>query len=136
MILSNSEDTSKRYPLADEAIGKTVTAIPLIQPPEILHLQVTERCNFACPKCYLPELNATPPKSELTPQEIQEKVFLPAAEIGVKKVVITGGEPFLYRGLFEVLETAKEYFSEVFVGTSGFFLDERNIPRILETEVD
>jgi len=136
MILSNSEDSSKRYPLAEDAIGEPVTAIPLIQPPEILHLQVTERCNFACPKCYLPELNTTSPKSELTPQEIQDKVFSPAAEIGVRKVVITGGEPFLYRRLFDVLESAKEYFSEVFVGTSGFFLDQPNIDRVLETEVD
>ncbi|MFH1740816.1 MAG: radical SAM protein, partial [bacterium] len=132
----NEPDLWERHPLLDEALAEGTATIPLIRPPEILHVQITERCNFACPKCYLPELNATSPKEELSPQELKSKVLLPAAEVGIKKVVVTGGEPFLYRGLFEVLECSKRVFSEVFLGTSGFFLDDANIDRVLDTEID
>lgn len=134
--LDDASDLRKRDPRLDEALTEETGTIPLVRPPETLHLQVTERCNFACPKCYLPELNATSPNLELHPKDLKEKVLVPAAEIGIKRIVITGGEPFLYRGLYDVLDYAKRYFSEVFVGTSGFFLDEANTERVLDKEVD
>ncbi len=133
---NDKPDLWSRDPVTSPSVPKATTTIPLVKPPEILHLQVTERCNFACPKCYLPELNATPARQELTPKEIETKVFIPSAEIGIERIVITGGEPFLYRGLFELVECCNRYFSEVFVGTNGFFLDEARTDRILDTEVD
>ncbi len=139
MMLPGSENPSDlwhRNAEIDEALRREAATIPLVRPPEILHLQVTERCNFACPKCYLPELNATSPKLELPAEEFETKVLEPAAEIGVKKTVITGGEPFIYRDFFQILNRAKHLFDEVFVGTSGFFLDEQNTKKVLEAELD
>jgi MoaA/NifB/PqqE/SkfB family radical SAM enzyme len=139
MMLPGLDDTFdlwKPDPFLDQALRKETATIPLIRPPEILHLQVTERCNFACPKCYLPELNATSPRHELPPKTFEKKVLIPAAEVGVKKIVVTGGEPFLYRGLFELLGCAKLHFAEVFLSTSGFFLDEVNTQRVLDIGVD
>jgi len=129
-------DLWKRDGEIDEDLRRETATIPLVRAPEILHLQVTERCNFACPKCYLPELNATSPETELTAGEFETKVLRPVSDLGVSKIVITGGEPFVYRDLFQVLRCARDLFQEVFVGTSGFFLDDKNTDRVLDTELD
>lgn len=76
-----------------------------------LRLSVTDRCNFSCQYC-LPngyqrskdaELNS---ESELTLEEISNLVS-GFAELGVRKVRLTGGEPTLRSDIVEIAERVK-----------------------------
>ncbi len=104
--------------------------------PEIVHLQITERCNLACPKCYIPELNTTSAAQEATPERLRAELFEPAARAGASKLVITGGEPYLSRQLYDITAAARPFFQEIFIGTSGYFLDDEHCYKTLDAGID
>jgi radical SAM protein with 4Fe4S-binding SPASM domain len=66
-------------------------------------LEVTARCNFACPHCYinLPAGDTLAEKMELSLQEIREIVD-EAASLGALWCLITGGEPLLREDFFDI----------------------------------
>ncbi len=107
-----------------------------IHQPEIIHLQITERCNLACPKCYISELNTTPASQELKPETLRKKLFEPAAGCGAQTLVITGGEPYLSRQIYEIIGAARPLFDQIFVGTSGYFLNNEHCHRSIDAGID
>ena len=75
----------------------------LQRPLRDLRISVTDRCNFRCGYCMPREVFDTrhaflPQRALLTFEEIERtaRVF---AELGVRKIRLTGGEPLLRRGL-------------------------------------
>src|SRR5690606_14179046 len=68
-----------------------------------LRLSVTDRCNFRCYYC-MPEegMNFVNRKDLLSYEELEEltRIFV---GLGVNKVRITGGEPFVRRGIMDFL---------------------------------
>jgi MoaA/NifB/PqqE/SkfB family radical SAM enzyme/Tfp pilus assembly protein PilF len=99
--------------------------------PEILHLQVTERCNLACPGCYLPDRTGRGAPASL----IDEKVFKPLAEAGVRHVTLTGGEPLLHPEFVEICARARAVFDSVQVVTNGLLLDLAMFSRLRDAGV-
>ena len=73
------------------------------RPLEYLRLAVTDRCNLRCFYC-MPEegIRYLPKKDLLTFEEILRIVRI-MAEMGIHKVRITGGEPFLRKDLMSLL---------------------------------
>ena len=73
-----------------------------------LRLAVTDRCNLRCFYC-MPEegIKYVPRQDLLTYEEMLRFVTL-MASVGVHKVRITGGEPFVRKGMMEFLETLSE----------------------------
>ncbi len=69
-----------------------------------LRLAVTDRCNLRCFYC-MPEegINFVEKKELLSYEELEQLITI-FAELGVSKVRITGGEPFVRKGLMEFLE--------------------------------
>ncbi len=116
-------------------IMEQVAPLKAIQ-PEMLHLQITERCNLACPKCYIPELNTTPAHLELSPDSLRTQCFEPAARLGYSKLVITGGEPYLSKQFYDIISAARPFFGEIFVGTSGYFLNDEHCHRTIDVGID
>jgi len=86
--------------------------------PTTLHLQITERCNLACPGCYLPD--RTGPL--LAPGILGTTVFAPLAQAGVRFITITGGEPLLHPEVADICAAAASHFSEVQVVSNGLLL--------------
>jgi len=86
--------------------------------PTTLHLQITERCNLACPGCYLPD--RTGPL--LSPGILGTTVFAPLAQAGVRFITITGGEPLLHPEVADICAAAASHFSEVQVVSNGLLL--------------
>jgi MoaA/NifB/PqqE/SkfB family radical SAM enzyme len=84
-----------------------------------LHLQLTERCNLACPGCYLPERAG----KGLDAREIEQRVFAPLAESGVRYATLTGGEPLLHPQWLEVCTAAVRHFEDVQLVSNGMLLD-------------
>jgi cyclic pyranopterin phosphate synthase len=85
-----------------------VTAAPLVDSfgrvHDNLRISVTDRCNIRCFYC-MPEEGATfaEPSGLLTFDEIERFVRV-AAELGVSKLRLTGGEPLLRRDLPALIE--------------------------------
>ncbi|MFT7001684.1 MAG: molybdenum cofactor biosynthesis protein A [Spirosomataceae bacterium] len=74
------------------------------RPINYLRLAVTDRCNLRCFYCMPHEGIDFLPKSHLLSYEEMLRMVRILAEEGVNKVRITGGEPFVRRGMMEFLE--------------------------------
>src|SRR5690606_40602271 len=70
-----------------------------------LRLSVTDRCNFRCYYC-MPEegMNFVERKDLLSYEELEQLTRL-FVDLGVNKIRITGGEPFVRRGIMDFLST-------------------------------
>lgn len=99
--------------------------------PSILHMQVTERCNLACPGCYLADRKG--PFAD--PGEIDGRVFAPMASLGVRFVTITGGEPLLHPELPTICAAAAGRFDEVQVVCNGVLLTPEMFLRLRDAGV-
>ncbi len=68
-----------------------------------LRLSVTDRCNFRCDYCMPKEVFGDDfvflPKNELLTFDEMARIAKVYAELGVKKIRITGGEPLMRRDL-------------------------------------
>ena len=68
-----------------------------------LRISLTDRCNLRCVYC-MPEEMVFKPRAEiLTDDEIMTIVRI-AAELGVRKIRLTGGEPTVRPGLVELTQ--------------------------------
>lgn len=95
-----------------------------------LRLSVTENCNFRCDYCLPDGPDCTSRQAELTVPEIRRLVTA-FAELGTRKVRITGGEPCLRKDLLEIIKTVKAVpgIEEVAITTNGYRL-QRDLPHV------
>lgn len=63
-----------------------------------LRLSVTQKCNLRCAYC---GMERGEDEKEMTPEEI-EKVVSAFADLGIKKVRLTGGEPLVRKDIVEI----------------------------------
>lgn len=98
-----------------------------------LRLAVTDRCNLRCFYC-MPEegIHYLPKKELLTFEEIERLVTIVAA-MGITKVRLTGGEPFVRTDLMQLLErmVSIKGIHDVHLTTNGL-LTSPHIPRLKE----
>ncbi len=72
---------------------------PLNRPIEYLRISVTDRCNLRCVYCMPPGGIPWRPHEEILRYEEIVQVVRIAAELGIRKVRLTGGEPLVRQGL-------------------------------------
>lgn len=90
-----------------------------------LRLAVTDRCNLRCTYCMPAEGINYLPERELLSWEEMFRLTRIMHEMGIKKVRITGGEPFVRNGLVEFLtELAGLSDLEICLTTNGVFIGE------------
>ncbi len=79
----------------------------LIRPEGLreLWLQVNNACNLSCVHCLV---SSGPGKERGLPHEELVRLVDRAAELGLERLYITGGEPFVRRDIFELLRRATE----------------------------
>ena len=70
-----------------------------------LRLAVTDRCNLRCFYCMPEEGIKYVPKDNLLTYEEMLRIVGVGVEMGITKLRITGGEPFVRKGMIEFLET-------------------------------
>jgi molybdenum cofactor biosynthesis protein A len=91
------------------------------RPISYVRLAVTDRCNLRCFYC-MPEegIKYLPKKEVLTFEEIDRLVSV-LASLGIKKVRLTGGEPFVRNDLMKLIAriTAIEGIEELHITTNG-----------------
>ena len=77
------------------------------RPIQYLRLAVTDRCNLRCQYCMPEEGIKYLPKQALLSFEEIERLITILAELGISKVRITGGEPFLRKDLMALLRSIR-----------------------------
>ena len=99
--------------------------------PLSVQLDVTYRCNERCVHCYLDHNDY----GEMTTAEIKDLLDQLAAA-GVFFLVFSGGEVFLRRDFFELLEYARSLLFSVKVKTNAVMIRENEADRLAELGLD
>ena len=86
-------------------------------PPILVHLDLTNRCNFNCPWCYVK--NYISNRIEM-PFHIASKIINELVDYGVQSILFTGGgEPTLYPDFMKAVELAANQNVELGLTTNG-----------------
>ncbi len=96
-----------------------------------VHLDITYRCNERCEHCYLDHED----HGEMTTSEIRE-LLNQLAEAGVFFLTLSGGEVFMRRDFFEVVEHARGLLFNVKVKTNAVMIRESEARRLRELGVE
>jgi MoaA/NifB/PqqE/SkfB family radical SAM enzyme len=117
----NSLKNSKPY--AYEKIMKYDEKVKRGESIAILQFQYNYRCNFRCHHCDITVLRDNKKiKRSFTPTDVKE-LARQADEMGLGHIVITGGEPLVFKEFDEIvaaIDPAKFYITS---DTNGWFLD-------------
>jgi len=98
---------------------------------EFMWLELTEKCNQKCLHCYASAGEFVQTR-ELSVAKWEE-VMGEGSVLGCRRLQFIGGEPLLFRGIFDLAQAASDLnyeFIEIF--TNGTLLDENKIEKIKE----
>lgn len=107
--------TDPRSPQLIDRFGRTV---------DYLRISITDRCDFRCLYCMAEDMTFLPRAQVLTLEEIYT-LAQAFAELGVKKIRITGGEPLVRKGALGLLQNIGriESLDELVITTNGSQLE-------------
>lgn len=112
--LESLEEIKKYLPKSN------ITALPADYPgPEIVHCEISDRCNLSCPYCYVGKKEA---KELSTGQWIQ--IIRKLSNAGVFQITFGGGEPTMREDLIPLASYARELGLNVCMTSNGI-----NIPK-------
>ncbi len=94
--------------------------------PQLLLIDPTSACNLRCEGCWAGEYSKT---DQLEP-ELFSRIINEAKELGIYWIVLSGGEPFCYPYLLDVV--AEHPDSVFMVYTNGTLIDEKKADRLAE----
>jgi radical SAM protein with 4Fe4S-binding SPASM domain len=99
--------------------------------PLSVHLDLTYRCNERCVHCYLDHDD----HGEMTTAEIAD-LLVELADAGVFFLSLSGGEVFMRRDFFEIVEKARRLLFNVKVKTNGVMIHEAEAGRLRQLGVE
>ncbi len=117
------------------AIGALPTALvdSFARRVRYLRMSVTDRCNYRCGYCMPEELGdqlAFAPRSALLTFEELERIAAVFAQLGVRKLRLTGGEPTMRRGIVDLVRRLAQVpgIEQLALTTNGHLLAELAAP--------
>lgn len=97
------------------------------------NFELTARCNFDCPMCYVHLSNE---EVEARGRELTAQQWISIAEQardrGMMFVLLTGGEPLVRKDFFEIYGAMKEMGLLVSINSNGSTLQGENLARLIE----
>ena len=105
-----------------------------LQPREV-NLELTHRCNLRCKMCGVWMKEKNHQCMELTAEEYS-CMFIQMKDVGVKLVTLAGGEPFIRKDFFKIVEAAKNRGLICNVFTNGTLIDHAAIREIFQSKID
>src|SRR5436305_10694072 len=89
-----------------------------------LRVSITDRCNERCTYCMPQELQEWLPREEILSFEETLRLIRIAADLGVSKVRITGGEPLTRRGVLNLVREVPKIrgIRDIGLSTNGTLL--------------
>ncbi len=93
---------------------------------EYVRLAVTDRCNLRCQYCMPAQGIDIVPRQELLSYKEMYRLIRVLTELGVKKVRLTGGEPFVRRDFVSFLEmlSYNDLLDEINITTNGALISQ------------
>jgi len=88
---------------------------------------LTNLCNLSCKHCYS---SANLMREEELETEEVWRLIPKLKDVGVRAVILSGGEPLLREDIFDIAEAIKYYGLKTYLSTNGLLVDERKIERI------
>lgn len=103
---------------------------------DYLRVSITDRCNLRCRYCMPDGVELTAMESILTYEEI-ETICTAAANLGIKKIKVTGGEPLVRLGCAQLIGTLKKIpgIEQVTLTTNGVLLG-KYLDELVENGLD
>ena len=91
---------------------------------DYIRVSVTDRCNFRCVYCMPPEGVEWKPHDAMLSFEEFLRLCRIMAELGIRKIKVTGGEPLVRRGVASFIKNLKTLpgIEKVTLTTNGFLL--------------
>ena len=92
---------------------------------DYMRISITDRCNLRCRYCMPDGITQVSMAEILTYEEIR-KVCILAAELGIQKIKITGGEPLVRKGCADLIGMIKNILgiTQVTMTTNGVLLQD------------
>ena len=93
---------------------------------DYLRLAVTDRCNLRCQYCMPANGIEIAPRSNLLSFKEMYRIIRVLTELGVKKVRLTGGEPFVRKDFIRFLEmlSFNDLLDEINITTNGALIQQ------------
>ncbi len=107
----------------------------LFAQPKVLHFQLEDRCNMACPMC-MTRSHGTSHFDRMTPEEIKNLVLAPFRFAGGRRFVLSGGEPTLSPDLNEIVEYSARIGLFVSLTTNLYRVTPEQMQKTLKTLSD
>lgn len=121
-LLSKIDDT-EFYRQAESLIEDPIENIH-----KLVHINLTNNCNLRCPHCYMAAGKTKEVRLEINKIiEVIEKIN---TKNGTSDIVISGGEPFMFPNLLELLKKLSDNKLTLF--TNGTYINENNYKVICE----
>lgn len=104
---------------------------------DYLRISVTDRCNLRCVYCMPEEGVDSLSHTEILSYEEIMRLVRSFAELGVKKIRLTGGEPLVRKGIESLVRDIKNVsgIENVSITTNGILLAEK-LPALIEAGLD
>ena len=96
------------------------------EPPMLLVISPTMRCNLHCYRCYAGNYK----KEDDLPFQVVDRILTQAKEMGIHFIVFSGGEPFVWDGIWDIFEKHHDMVFQIY--TNGTFLNDQNVDRLVE----
>jgi MoaA/NifB/PqqE/SkfB family radical SAM enzyme len=93
-------------------------------PPDAMLISPTMRCNLNCYGCYSGVYS-----HEELPYEVLDRLMGECKEMGIHLVLMTGGEPFLRKDIFDLFEKHEEMMFQIY--TNATLIDGKMIDRFV-----
>jgi len=109
------------------ATGRDDDATPELVDPydrrvNSLRISVIQRCDLNCFFCH--REGESNPHGEMTPAEMEAMAFA-AADLGIRKIKLTGGEPLIRDDIVEIVRRISPYMEEVSMTTNALHMVEK-----------
>jgi len=95
-------------------------------PPDAMLISPTMRCNLHCYGCYSGLYSV----NEDLPFEVMDRLVSECKEMGIHLVLMTGGEPFLRKDLFNLFEKHEDTIFQIY--TNATLIDKKMVDRFVE----
>lgn len=89
--------------------------------PKRIIYELLSQCNYRCIHCFVEHTNQMPSKEDIV------KIMTKAISEGVPGIVWTGGEPFLRKDIFEIMETLPSKDTFHVINTNGSLLNDEKL---------
>lgn len=100
--------------------------------PHSIMFELTYRCNFRCPHCYIPDKSGQ--RQELGTKQVFA-ILDELKDMGVFSIGFTGGEALLRKDIFAILEYASGLGFQVGLLSNGYLIDEKTTQKLKAAKI-